>query len=229
MDDVVFDFHIENQKKKEIGRSIRFRKSGGGMCSCSLSQDQLSNKELESYNLSKPMDWKQFRLMPRDIQKEYLEKLRRQYNATGCIIGKMMGVNKTTLNLYLKDTVLADPMKHRRMSEAQILAWDNFVNPPANDVVDDAGDVIKPLEETPVQAQVCDEADMKIFRAHDLDANTSVKTQTNSYAAIPKLSFRLAGTPGEMLLSLQGLLNALPWSETYEAEISMAQQDGDLL
>lgn len=237
MNDYEYTFRADVREKKSTAMSARNKVCGANSTKVSLPQDTLSNKELaerngpmKAYNLSKPMTWKQFRLMPRDLQQEYLEKLREKYNATGCAIGRMMGIEKTTFNLYVKDTILEDPLKHRRMSEAQVLLWDNFLNPPKKDAVESVDDESDSAIEEPVVEEPVEEA-TEVFRAHDyqVEEPASCPTPEPSYAAIPQLSFRLAGTPGEMLLSLQGLLNALPWNETYEADISMALQDGDLL
>ncbi len=231
MNDYEYEFRSDVREKKTTAMSAKHRVCGANSTKVSLSQDTLSNKELaerngpmETYNLSKPMTWKQFRLMPRDLQKEYLDKLRAKYNATGNAIAGMFGLEKTTVNLYFKDTILSDPLKHRRMSEEQILAWDNFVNHPKNDEVKSPDDVVEPEEEQEAAAREEEEAteeDIKIFRAHDLEEPPrSEDAVAECCERIDLPTFRtvsaiLSGTPSALLTGLNALLQALPYDQEF--------------
>lgn len=91
-------FRDDVQYKKAVGRSARCvartpRK-------VVFPSDRLTEKEIakmsgevHSYNLKNPMKWAQFKEMPDDLRKAYLERLRDRYNATNKAIGEMMGVS----------------------------------------------------------------------------------------------------------------------------------------
>lgn len=240
MNDYEYTFHSDVWEKKNIAQSARNKVCGANSTKVSLAQDLLTRKELEAmngevvtYNLAQPMTWKQFRQLPRDLQKEYLEILRKRYNVSTAAVSRMLGIDKDTFYMYTKDTVLSDPVKHRRMTAGQAAEWAKYISQKKNEAVAPVNDKVtaeEPAEEAPVVEEPAEEA-TEVFRAHDyqVEEPAPCSIQEPRYAAIPALSFRLTGTPGEMLLSLQGLLNALPWNETYEADISMAMQDGDLL
>lgn len=91
-------FQDDVQNKKVIGRSARH--VARTRRKVVLPSDRLTEKEIEkmsgevhSYNLGNPMKWAQFKEMPDDLRKAYLERLRDRYNATNKAIGEMMGVS----------------------------------------------------------------------------------------------------------------------------------------
>lgn len=131
------DFEYDAWQKKIIAQGARHKRTGSKSKSCTLSQDRMTNKELNEmngeivkFNLSQPMKWKQFRMMDRGLQKEYLEKLRDKFNVSPEAVAKMLGVDKSTFKMYCKDTVLQDPISHRRRNPTQEAEWQAFCNPP---------------------------------------------------------------------------------------------------
>ena len=78
MNDAEFVFKETSRERKQVARSARNVVRGGGrvvrMPSDILTKRELSalNGEVKGYNLSSPMTWSQFRMMPMDLQQEYL-------------------------------------------------------------------------------------------------------------------------------------------------------------
>ena len=57
--------------------------------------------ECKSYRLNEPMTFAEFRDMPEDIQKTYINLLRQKWNAPVAAIAKMMGTDRANLSRYL--------------------------------------------------------------------------------------------------------------------------------
>ena len=61
------------------------------------------NGEVQSYNLNRPMQWKQFKQMPTDIQREYINSLIEKFNPQQIAIAEMLGVSTWTLNKLCRE------------------------------------------------------------------------------------------------------------------------------
>lgn len=121
------------KERKHLARSAKAKK-GGNSRSCRLSSDKLTNKEIErkhgemkSYNISKPMSWKCFREMPKDLQKEYISKLRYEHKGNNKEIADMMGIDRPTFSKYIcavfPDLRLTGKNKNRNQPE-----WLKFIS-----------------------------------------------------------------------------------------------------
>lgn len=104
------EFEYDVWQKKIIARQASHRKRGSKSKKCSLLSDHLTNKQWKemngkmiTYNLSKPMLWKDFLELPKKTQKEYLESLIEKYGTTGADLGKMFGVQSPTVTKLCKD------------------------------------------------------------------------------------------------------------------------------
>ena len=101
--------------KKNIARGSRNRKTHCGKGgSVKFPSDYMSRKEInamngdvKSYNLNKPMDWKTFRSMPKDLQITYIKKLRISYDVPDSILAESLGVSKGYFSKYLIDLGIA--------------------------------------------------------------------------------------------------------------------------
>ena len=102
-------------EKKKIARSSHNRKTycgkGGRV---KFPSDYLSKKELnamnsdvKSYNLNKPMTWKEFRSMPQDLQIMYIKKLRNEFGVPDIVLGKAMGICKSSFSRAMSDLNLS--------------------------------------------------------------------------------------------------------------------------
>lgn len=101
--------------KKKIAHSSHNRKTHCGKGGrVKFPSDYLSKKELKamngdvkSYNLNRPMTWEEFRSMPQDLQVMYIKKLRNEFGVPDIVLGKAMGVCKSSFSRAMKDLNLS--------------------------------------------------------------------------------------------------------------------------
>ena len=60
------------------------------------------NGEVQSYNLSKPMKWEQFKLLTDDIKREYITSIVSKYDPQQSAISQMLNVAPNTLYMLCK-------------------------------------------------------------------------------------------------------------------------------
>ena len=102
-------------EKKKIAHSSHNRKTHCGKGGrVKFPSDYLSKKELKamngdvkSYNLNKPMSWEEFRSMPQDLQIMYIKKLRNEFGVPDSVLGKAMGVCRSSFSKAMKDLKLS--------------------------------------------------------------------------------------------------------------------------
>lgn len=82
MNDYEYAFKEDAKEKKAAGRVAFARKGGSKSKRCSLPSDNLTpaqkralNGEVKTYDLNKPMAWDFFKMMPKDLQEEYIRKI----------------------------------------------------------------------------------------------------------------------------------------------------------
>lgn len=81
-----------------------------------------------SCNFSKPMEWKNFKLLSKELQTDYLNKLINTYNATAGAIAKMLGVTPSYFSKYIDANGLDVKFnKAVRRSQEQKDSWDVFL------------------------------------------------------------------------------------------------------
>lgn len=98
------DFDYEVMQKKRIARGAAHMKRGSKSKKCSLPSDHMTpaewkrrNGPVSTYKLDAPMSWEQFREMPFDLRKKYLNSLYDLYGASDARIGAMMLVSPPTV------------------------------------------------------------------------------------------------------------------------------------
>ena len=102
-------------EKKKIAHSSHNRKTHCGKGGrVKFPSDYLSKKELKamngdvkSYNLNRPMTWKEFRSMPHDLQIMYIKKLRNEFGVPDIVLSKAMGVCKSSFSKAMRDLNLS--------------------------------------------------------------------------------------------------------------------------
>lgn len=102
-------------EKKKIAHSSHNRKTHCGKGGrVKFPSDYLSKKELKamngdvkSYNLNRPMTWKEFRIMPQDLQIMYIKKLRNEFGVPDIVLGKAMGICKSSFSKVMRDLNLS--------------------------------------------------------------------------------------------------------------------------
>lgn len=126
------DFDFDIMEKKRIAQGARARKCGSKSRKCTLPSDYLTaaqkkglNGKVSTYNLSGPMTYSKFRVMPDDLQKEYLLKLRNEMGASLTAIGEMMQCSPETVRQTLIRHGLSTKLS--RMSFESKLRWDAWL------------------------------------------------------------------------------------------------------
>lgn len=103
-------FDLEVYEKKKAVPSARHKKNGSKSKKCKLSTDGLTQRQLQkrngaivTYQLNRPMEWKEFKAMPVDIQDKYLNGLVDKYGLNATMAGKVFGVTgQSVVNLLAK-------------------------------------------------------------------------------------------------------------------------------
>ena len=126
------DFDFDIMEKKRIAQGARARKCGSKSRKCTLPSDYLTaaqkkglNGKVSTYNLSAPMTYSKFRVMPDDLQKEYLLKLRNEMGASQTAISGMMQCSYETVRQTLIRHGI--PTNTKRMSFESKLRWDAWL------------------------------------------------------------------------------------------------------
>ena len=102
-------------EKKKIAHSSHNRKTHCGKGGrVKFPSDYLSKKELKAmngdlktYNLNRPMTWEEFRSMPQDLQIMYIKKLRNEFGVPDIVLGKAMGICKSSFSRAMSDLNLS--------------------------------------------------------------------------------------------------------------------------
>lgn len=128
-----WELEKENHEKKVVARSARKKVTHAG---CKLPSDFLTSKEKQKMNgeaitmdMNKPVAYKVFKLWPADLQKEYLEKLVKEFGVSINAVTKMMGAPFSSFHSFLTSRHLRDVFpKNTKMNHKQIINWNLFCN-----------------------------------------------------------------------------------------------------
>lgn len=110
MTDEEYLFHATNRERKSVARSARNRRGHTGKGGkVRLPSDYKTRKEIEkmngecmTFNLRKPMSWDDFKALPDDLKKEYLEWMRATFGVSIQDISDMFMVHFTTIGKLSK-------------------------------------------------------------------------------------------------------------------------------
>ena len=187
------DFDFDIMEKKRIAQGARARKCGSKSRKCTLPSDYLTaaqkkglNGKVSTYNLSGPMTYSKFRVMPDDLQKEYLLKLRNEMGASQTAIGEMMQCSPETVRQTLIRHGLSTKLP--RMSFESKLRWDAWLK---GDQLNDRAEVPAPV---PSEAPV----------SEDKPAPAPYTS-----CALNRCNMQLRGTKDEILATLGTLLSCM--------------------
>ena len=106
MTDEEYIFRTECAEKKRTARGSFNRLSHAGKGGrVKMPSDYMTKKErdkmngeVQSYNLNSPMKWAQFKRMPDDIKREYINSLIEKFDPQQIAIAEMLGVSTRTLS-----------------------------------------------------------------------------------------------------------------------------------
>lgn len=128
------DFEYDCLQKKRLARQAQYKKNGSKSKKCTLPHEYLTEKQLRerngvmtTYNLSKPMDWKTFKSMPVELQKEYIAKLIEKHGVNVVGLLELFDINRSTLMRHMQVSGMNFTFsKGHRMSKEQKDSWDEF-------------------------------------------------------------------------------------------------------
>ena len=207
------DFDFDVMTKKRIARGAAARKCGSKSRRCTLPSDYLTdaqkkarNGKLSTYNLSKPMTYEQFKLMPRDLQREYLLKLRNDMHASARVIAQMFGCSYETVRVVIRDLGINTGGKKIYMNLDQLMRWNNWLS---GDAANTPVAVTEPETETEAEA----EAETISAAAEETEGasapvNNDASTEEIKCAALLGGKLNLRGTASEILSRLAIVFDA---------------------
>lgn len=132
MDDAKYLFLSDSKEKKDIARSARKKVTHTG---CTLPSDYLSakqkrklNGEVFSVNIKKPMKYAAFKLLPRDIQQQYLDFVTSEFSCGQRDFAMdILGVHDYTLHRYIVKVGLRSPWKQGKHYKLKKNKWAKFI------------------------------------------------------------------------------------------------------
>lgn len=151
------DFDYDALQKKRIAAGARHMKRGSRSKRCSLPSDNLTPAQLKrrngpvsTYKLDAPMGWDDFKAMPDDLQKQYLEGLMKTYGATDAMIGRMFYVSD--VSVLRERHRLGIPSRNRCLSRDNTASRDQMWAAFCNGVVG-GGDAVKETPKAPEKVE----------------------------------------------------------------------------
>lgn len=135
MNDYEYEFKKDSAEKKNIARSARSTRTHcGKRGAVRLPSDNLTKKELKAMNgecieyasLKKPMTFAEFKQLPKDLRKAYLEYIDELFDMPPYTeIGNMFGIAGNTLCLYATDCGVnrGKGKVNRKWKKDEFYAW----------------------------------------------------------------------------------------------------------
>ena len=201
------DFDFDVMTKKRIARGAAARKCGSKSRRCTLPSDYLTdaqkkarNGKMSTYNLSKPMTYEQFKLMPRDLQREYLLKLRNDMHASSRVIAQMFGCSYETVRVVIRDLGINTGGKKIYMNLDQLTRWNNWLSGDAANTPVAVTEPETEAETISVAAEETEDASAPV--------NNDASTEEMKCAALLGGKLNLRGTASEILSRLAIVFDA---------------------
>ena len=205
------DFGFDVMTKKRIARGAAARKCGSKSRRCTLPSDYLTdaqkkarNGKMSTYNLSKPMTYEQFKLMPRDLQREYLLKLRNDMHASARAIAQMLGCSDETVRVAIHNLGINTGGKKMYMNLDQLMRWNNWLS---GDAANTPVAVTEPETETETETETISAAAEETEDA-GAPVNNDASTEEIKCAALLGGKLNLRGTASEILSRLAIVFDA---------------------
>ena len=181
MDEVQRLFYQETAEKKRIAHGSRYtNRKGKGRIRFSF--ENLSAKERKelngptiTYKMDKPMSLQDFRQMPEDIRRMYLQNLMERFHPTQSALAEMFGVSKSTLIRSMREIGVKMPPGHGKDTAewSSWLAQDSAEEAPAEKTADERHDEPETAEPMPSQPKPDDAEPFAVHRAEELVVNAT--------------------------------------------------------
>lgn len=98
-----FDYDCMQKKRIAMGAFAHINRKRGG---CALPSDTLTEKqrkekngEVKSYNITRPMPWREFKAMPEDLKREFFRNMQ-SFGGTAKWLAEEMGASAQTIIAY---------------------------------------------------------------------------------------------------------------------------------
>ena len=149
MDDAEWLFKTDSKEKKNIARSARKKARHTG---CKLPSDYMTSKqkkqlngEVICMNVRKPMAYKYFKTLPKDLQEEFLDYVVSTFHVTAEILCKeMFNITAPGLRNYIRTKKLKSPWtRGQHMPQFDRNRWEKFL----------AGEEVEELQNAPESPQ----------------------------------------------------------------------------
>ena len=126
-------FYEDIREKKKAATGAYHRATRGKRSFTVHNQsDHLTKKELKEMSgevvsfMQKPIVWHEFKEMPVEAQRRYIEWLKKEYKVTGAMISDMFGVNRATFCNYNKEVLWLSFPNSNKPNEATKKRWQEF-------------------------------------------------------------------------------------------------------
>lgn len=161
------EFDYDVRRRANLARQARHKKNGSKSKKCPLSTDRMTIKQWKerngpviSMNMNKPMIWKEFKALPSDLKKEYIENLINKYGATSGAIAEMFGVTPSFFSKYLSGGDFGITFnRYAKRSAEQKKLWAEFLKPEkleGTEVVEEVANTVIVAATTSDNVEACD-------------------------------------------------------------------------
>lgn len=136
MNDIEYTLSLTNKERKITAYSARHKKNGSKSKRCTLPSDNLTaaqkkglSGEVTTYEMGKPHTWKELKMWPTDLRKQYFDSLITKMEPTGKDLGLMLNVVPTYVSEILKGLgIRRNARKVQLRTDEQMAAWQRFLN-----------------------------------------------------------------------------------------------------
>lgn len=213
MNDITYTFNQTNRERKALVPSAMKRTRGSKSRKCSLPSDNLTEAQkkklsgpVHEYNLSVPMTWGMFKLMPKDLQEEYLTGLFHRFSVGTSLISEyMFNLDKESLYRHIVRQGLDVPRHRGRPSNNAIeifKAWvsNNGTMPEA--LLTNKSEPVEPVE--------------IVKPVSSVEPSEPVKTGNPTTRTITLANLTMRGTAADVVATLRNFL-----ADTDEVELEV--------
>ena len=211
-------FQQTSRERKRIGAGAYARKNGSRTRKCTLPSDNMTagqikkrNGEIMQYKLNQPMKWKEFKSMPEDLQKEYIQKLASEKKARAKDVAEMLGIHKNYFSDHARTLFQGETPFTGTHQVNQSQEWRDFIEGNTTTSEKRENEEVNSLEETNKEAETANE---RVKQPKNAETKTEMK--------IKKGYICYEGRPQEVFSKL--ILGLNP-EQTYGFEIIFYAQE----
>ena len=157
MTDERYTFVMDVKEKKRTARGYHNKVRQGGKMK--LPSDYLTRKEkqalngdIKTFRLNEPMAWDEYKALPEDLKRGYLERMRDVHGANAAAVREMLGICRKTLN---NECQRLDVHFHRgNWTKDERTRWAAFLGETGDKTVETVKEIVEEKEPIPERPQV---------------------------------------------------------------------------